>query len=271
MNTTEMNQKKPKNDKGFRIFNYCLMIVLALTCLGLSIYYKAIGDPNNRFLASLGVALLFILPALIELIFRCKISSLIVLCYVIYSVLAGLLGCVFNFYNLPNLKLDVWYDIFIHGLAGYVFCFIGLIIISRFEKYKNLSPWTVLFFCVFFTLATELIWELMEWFADKCLGQNSQGFAPDGQSAPLVTDTNIDMLCNFTGAVLFILHFVIGKFTKLTLGMNYIEEEFCGNKIIVKNKKRNTVSKQNEVMNQAPVDNENQEHKEEVSDENQKE
>jgi len=244
-----------KKDKNFHIINYTLMIAFALTCIGLAIYYAVIGDPNNRLLASFGVTLLFILPILIELIFRCRISNLVTLCFITYTVLAGLLGCVFNFYNISFLKLNEWYDIFIHTLAGYVFSFIGLIFISKFENYKKLSPWTVLIFCVFFTLAIELIWELMEWFADSCLGQQSQGHPPVGQPAPLVTDTNIDMLCNFIGSILFLIHFVIGKFSKVKLGMNYIEEELCGDKIIVRKQKKNKQEETKEIVENIQTEN----------------
>lgn len=233
-----------KKDKTFRVINYILMILLSITCAGLCIYYFVIGDPNNRVLASFGVAILFVLPMLLELIFRCRFSNLLLLCYTVYAVLAGLIGCVFNVYNLTS-----WYDIFIHCLAGYVFCFIGLMLLGKLEKYNKLKPWTVLLFCIFLSLATELIWELMEWFADKCLGQNSQGFAPVGQPAPLVTDTNLDMLCNFSGVVVFILHFVLGKFTKLNLGIKYIENEFCGDKLVVKKLKNNQ-----SIEKEAPVE-----------------
>lgn len=238
METKANNQSPSKSEKVFHIVNYILMISMTLLCMSLCIYYVTIGDPNNRVLASIGVSLLFLVPILIELIFRCRISNLITFCYVLYSILAGVLGCVFNFYNLEAASLNVWYDIFIHTLAGYVFCFIALILISRFEKYKNLNPWTIIIFCICFTLAIELIWELLEWFADSCFAQNSQGFAPQGQPAPLVTDTNIDMLCNFSGAVLFAVQFIIGKFTKFKLGVNYIEKELCGDKIVVKKPKR---------------------------------
>ena len=152
METIADKQMSTKGEKIFRIVNYILMISMAILCLSLCIYYTTIGDPNNRVLASVGVALLFLVPIFIELIFRCKISNLIVFSYVVYSILAGVLGCVFNFYNLEVASLNVWYDIFIHGLAGYVFCFIALILISRFEKYKNLNPWTIIIFCFCFTI-----------------------------------------------------------------------------------------------------------------------
>lgn len=240
-----------KKDKTFRIINYTLMILLSLTCVGLFIYYLLIGDPNNRVLASFGVAILFVLPMLLELIFRCKFSNLLLLCYTIYAVLAGLIGCVFNVYNLTY-----WYDIFIHCLAGYVFCFIGLMLLGKLENYIKLKPWTVLLFCIFLSLATELVWELMEWFADNCLGQNSQGFAPTGQPAPLVTDTNLDMLCNFSGVVAFILHFLIGKFTKLNLGINYIENEFCGEKLVSRKSKKNKNVENNEIVEEMIIEEE---------------
>ena len=223
-----------KKDKIFHRINYSLMIVFAIVCVSLLIYYVIIGDPNNRLLASIGVTLLFILPIFIELVFRCRFSNLLVFLYIVYCVVAGLIGCVFNVYNLTS-----WYDIFIHTLAGYVFCFVGLIVLGRLEKHDKLNAWTIILFCVSLSLATELIWELIEWFSDCCLGQNSQGFAPIGQPAPLVTDTNIDLLCNFSGTILFILHFALGKFTKLNLGVNYIENEFCSEKLF---KKRNRKS-----------------------------
>ena len=224
-------------EKIFRIVNYTLMILMFLTCVGLGIYNYLIGDPNNRLLASIGVSLLFIAPILVELIFRIRISNFVLICFIVYTILAGILGSLLNFYNTSALQLDQWYDVFIHTLAGYVFSFIGLIFISKLQNYKKLNPWTILLFCVCFTLAVELVWELIEWFADVCLGQNSQGHAPVGQPAPLVTDTNLDMLCNFAGSIIFAAHFIVSKFSKVSLGMNYIEKELCEKKIISRKKK----------------------------------
>lgn len=219
-----------KKDKIFRLINLILMALLMLTCIGLSIYYATIGDPNNRVLASIGVAVLFVLPVILELIFRRRLSNFVFLCYTIYAILAGLIGCVFNMYNLVS-----WYDIFIHCLMGYLFGFVGLFLISKIDNYKKLKPLTIILFSFFLALSIELIWELMEWFADSCLGQSAQGKVIEGYNAPLVSDTNLDMLCNFSGALLFVIHFLIGKFTKCNLGVNYIENELCYKKFSSKN------------------------------------
>lgn len=270
MKTEVKNLNISQKDKVFHIVNYALMILMTLTCLGLTVYYLIIGDPNNRLFSSLGIATLFIVPILIELIFRCRISNLILLCFIIYSTLAGFMGCVLNFYNTSSFGLDVWYDIFIHGLVGYIFAFIGLIVISRFENYKKLSPWTVLLFCIFLTLAIELVWELMEWFADNCLGQYSQGYPPEGQSVPLVTDTNIDLLCNFIGAIVFAIHFIIAKFTKLKLGFDFIEKELCGDKLIVRKpkKSKNNTIEQTVQLENVEEDNQSLEFQDKKEDEN---
>ena len=270
MENTEKQEDLLRKDKIFRIVNYCLMVLLFLTCVGIGIYYYVIGDPNNRLLACVGVSLLFIAPILIELIFRIKISNFIVVCLIVYSFLAGFLGSLLNFYNLSTLELNEWYDVFIHTLAGYVFSFIGLIFISRLQNYKKLNPWTVLLFCVFFTLATELVWELIEWFADSCLGQTSQGHPPVGQPAPLVTDTNLDMLCNFSGSIIFAAHFIVAKFSKVNLGMSYIEKELCENKLFSRKAKKKKVEETkhedyNESNNSINVETENLFQNEDVS------
>ena len=227
-----------KHEKIFRIINISLMIAFSLASVAMCLYNYSIGDPDNRAFACIGMSILFLVPIFIELIFRCKFSNFVLLSFVIFTFLAGFLGCVFNFYEKSFLSLNVWYDIFIHSLAGYVFCLIGLILIAKFEKNKKLSPWTIVIFCFCFTLAIELVWELMEWFADCFLGQTAQGHPISGQNAPLVTDTDIDLLCNFTGGFIFAVQYIIGKFTKVKTGVKYLEKELCSDKVVVRKKKK---------------------------------
>ena len=211
-----------RKDKIFRITNLTIMFSFLLATIGLLIYFLSTGDKNHRLFSCIGMIVVFLIPFLYEVIFRRRIKNLITFYYLLYSVVAGFIGSVLSVYDLVW-----WYDILVHILAGYTFCFLGIIILSRLEKYNMLKPITIILFCFFCTLAVELVWELMEWFADSFLGQNAQGGVVPGYNAPLVTDTDLDMLCNLTGGIVFVVQFLIGKYTKYSLGVNFFERELC--------------------------------------------
>ena len=219
-----------KKDKTFRIVNLLVMTISFLVCLGMIIYYFIIDDPNDRCLGSIGIAVVVLLPYLIEIIFRRRLSNIIFLMYEIYAIFSGVLGVCFNLYNL------IWfYDIAIHLLAGYVFSMFGILFLSKTEDYKKLNPWTIIVVCLSITLAIELIWELAEWTVSQ-FGFDVQGeFVPE-YNAALVTDTMEDILCNFIGGIVFSIQLIISKFSKCNLGIKYYEKElstfFIHDKII---------------------------------------
>ena len=221
----------PKNERIFRIVNLIIMLISFLTCIALAIYYGVIGDPDSRLLVSLGIALVMVLPWLGEMIFRTRLSNILFLSYQLYAIVAGIIGAVLNVYNLVW-----WFDIVVHLFAGYIFSLLGILLISRFEDYKKLSPWTVLFFCLSITLAIELIWELAEWGVDNIFKQPVQGPYVPGFDKPLVTDTMQDILCNFAGGVIFAIHFIIGKFSKHSFGIKLYEKE------LTKKSQENTIN-----------------------------
>lgn len=85
-----------KSDRIFRIINLVLMFLQFAACVGLGIYYLTIGDPDNRLMASFGIAIVTILPLVGELIFRRRLSNILFLFYQLYVILAGLVGSVLN-------------------------------------------------------------------------------------------------------------------------------------------------------------------------------
>ncbi len=213
-----------KGEKIFRSINLALMIFLFLGCIGLGIYNACIGDPRNRVFSCFMLSLVILLPFLFEIIFGRRLSNLMFLLYQIYIVLAGG-GSVLDIYNgIP------YYDKYIHVIAGYVFALLGMFIISLFDDYYKFKPLTIAFICFAFTLAVALCWELMEWFADSFLGQTAQGEPILPYGVPLVTDTVSDMLCNFCGGLVFVVHYILGKYTKASLGIKFYEKEFVFNK-----------------------------------------
>ncbi len=211
-----------KKDKIFRIINLTLMLAMLIATIGLLIYYLKTGDKNNRMFACVAMSVVYLIPFILELIIGRRIQNLVTFYFLIYALVAGLIGSGLNLY-----KSHPWFDIPVHILAGYTFSFFGIFILSRLEKYHTFKPITIIIFCFFCTLSVELVWELVEWFSDLVLHQTAQGEIVPGYGAPLVTDTNLDMLCNFVGGIIFAIQFIIGKYTKVSLGVKFFEEELC--------------------------------------------
>lgn len=230
----------PKKDKIFRIVNMIIALALFSVTLALFIYYLLTGDKNNRFFVCVLMMVLFLVPFLIEIIFRRRIKNLITFCFLVYCFISGFIGSVLNLYHLLS-----WYDILVHTLAGYTFSLVGIFLLSRLENYQKLNPLTIIIFCFAVTLAVELIWELLEWGADNLLHQTAQGDPVEGFKVPFVTDTDLDLLCNFTGGVIFAIQFAIGKYTKYSLGTKFIERELSPSKTIVVNEVNNEVNVEN--------------------------
>ena len=211
-----------RQDKIFRAVNLAITAVQFAACIALAVYYITIDDPDNRVFSSFGIAAVTVLPLIGELIFRRRLNNLIYFAIQLYCLLAGFVGSVLNVYYLVS-----WYDIFIHTLAGYIFSVAGIFIIARLENYSKLSKWTALVFCFCFTMMCELVWELAEWTADLFFNQTAQGLPLPGQDAPLVTDTMIDIFCNFIGGLVFAVQFIIGKCTKCSLGIKFYEKHLA--------------------------------------------
>lgn len=74
-------------------------------------------------------------------------------------------------------------------------------------------------------------WEIMEYLSSMFLGQTAQG-APvetvNGKKVVDITDTMLDIISNFGGAVLFLLHYALHKLTKRSLLLGAIVKDFCG-------------------------------------------
>ena len=230
--------------KGERIFRWCNIafdIAIMLAGVGLAIYYKVCGDPNNRFLVSLSMLAFGCLPFIYELISRGKIPNSVFLLFDIYLLVAGLLGAALNGYNTFS-----WLDIVVHFIMGYLMAALGLFILCRSKQNTKMHYLLVAFFCLCFSLFIEAIWEVCEWIVDNIAGQSAQGVPVGGLGAPLVTDTMEDICCNLGGAMLFFFHFLISKWTKKNLLIGSMEKEFSiKHKLFEKNKKAEKNNQEN--------------------------
>ena len=216
----EKVKNKIKNDKVFRIINLIIMSLLCITCIIFAFYYGFVSDPNSRIIPSICIAVLSLVPLFIELIFRKKFNNVVFLAIEIYLIFAGLIGSVLNVYYLV-----AWYDIIIHTLMGYLVALCGIFVISRIGNYKKMNALLVATFCLCFSLAIEVLWELFEWGADNLFNQTMQGEKIVGLGEPLVGDTMLDLLCNTIGSFLFFIHFIVGRTTKFSLGIKFLEKQ----------------------------------------------
>ena len=217
-------QNLSKQDKIFKIVNLSLMAIIIAISIGVMIYYAVNGDPNKRIWAGAIMIVYALVPYLFELIFRTRVPNVLFLGIEVYISIAGVWGSLFQGYNtIPML------DIIVHTLMGYLVAMVGIFIISRITNYKKINPVAVILFCFFFSLGVELIWEIAEWCTDLVIGQSAQGVKvvidSYGNLVPAVTDTMIDLLCNFSGALLFMGHYLIGKYSKYSFGIKTIENE----------------------------------------------
>ena len=227
-----------KREKILRCINLVLMLGFFFASMSIMFVSVARGDYDRTFMTSIVMEVLFILPLLIELIFGRRLSNVVTICYVSYIILAGFVGSLLRVYYTFN-----GYDKIIHVLFGYVFSMPAIFLISLCQDYKKLNPITIALFCFFFSLSLELLWEILEFSIDRLLGQTMQGLPIEGYGAPIVTDTITDMICNTSGALLFFIHFLIGRKTKCNLGINQIEKEL----VYVKNTEK--VQLQSEEIN----------------------
>ena len=213
-----------KTDKALRVINIVFALGMAFSSFAMLAYYLIVGSDNSRIFPCIVMGLVFLAPFLIELIFRRRLSNAVLLIFNVFAFLSGFLGCVLNFYDKY-----IWFDIVIHVIFGYLSAFVGLFLILNLEKGKS-KILTTLLFCLFAVFALELVWELLEWGMSNIFNMHVQGEIVPGTNAPLVTDTMIDILCNFSGGIIFAIHYLIGKCTKCKLGIEYMERELTVDK-----------------------------------------
>lgn len=209
-----------KQEKILRCINLVLMIGFFFASMAIMILALTRGDHGRLFMSSIVMEVLFILPLLLELIIGRRISNIVTFCYTIYVVLAGFVGSLLSVYYTFS-----GYDKIVHVLFGYVFSMPAIFLISLCQDYKKFKPITVALFCLLFSLSLELLWEILEFGIDRLLGQTMQGMPIEGYGVPTVTDTITDMMCNTAGALIFFIHYLIGKKTKVGLGIKQIEKE----------------------------------------------
>lgn len=183
------------------------------------------GTPDDRLYSYIAMLAVLAAPYLVELIFKWRFSDFLLTFYVIYVLLAGILGGSLRFYdNYPG------FDKFVHGVFGYVGCMIGLFAVSKLGGYDKMSPFLNGLVIFAISMALAAMWEIFEYTGDLVFGATWQGeylTTTDGQTVVDKTDTMLDMVSHFFGSLVFIVHFLIHKATGKNLLMGSMIKDFA--------------------------------------------
>lgn len=154
---------------------------------------------NDRLLSSATVVLVLLIPRIFNKLFKIKISDAMELVYVLFIILAQLLGSSLGLYNTVW-----WYDLFAHFLSGILTSVLALVVLEWFGVYKPKNRLFNALFIISFTLMIASIWEFIEYGADTFFGMNVQHSVETG-----VADTMEDMLVAFAGSVIVAISYLI--------------------------------------------------------------
>lgn len=204
------------------------IVISAVVFIGLWVMFfialAGVWDPYDRKFSYIACALLMLAPFIVEMIFGIKIGDFILTFYIAYALFAGVLCSGFAFY-----KIVPEFDKVAHSLFGYVGCLIGLLAVCKLSDYNRQNPLLVVIVCFAVSLACGACWEIMEFTADLLFNQTAQGVPVETVDGALVVDkldTMLDLICNFCGAIVFIIHYVIHVTTKRNLLMGSIIRDF---------------------------------------------
>lgn len=165
-----------------------IMLVVNTICLSLSLT----GKYDSNILVCLSLYLIVFLPKIFRK-FKLNVNDLIELIFLIFILLAQLLGSILHFYGIIY-----WYDSFMHYISGILTSFLALILLVLFHKYNEKDKTFNIIFIIALTLMVAGLWEIFEFAMDSLLGGDAQKVIETG-----VTDTMKDIICALLGSMLF--------------------------------------------------------------------
>lgn len=211
-------------ERNLRIFNFCLSAAILLACLSWAVYRLALnGFSDIRFLSSIGLAAVAVLPFVAERIFKIIISNFIILAFLVFLFFAGFLGSGLGLYYTWSF---FYYDKIVHGFFGYLAAVAALYLICKLSDYSKSKAVFVALFCFSVSLCCAAVWEIWEFSCDRIVGSTAQGGIPVGEQYASVADTMGDIITNFVGAILFLIHFILHRTTKKNLLIGSMVQDF---------------------------------------------
>ena len=202
-----------KTDKNIGIIvAKVISICMSLVLVGFIVGDLVNGNSTDKILAYSCTSICYLFPILIMLIFKVKLPLLVYFVYLIFLTISAFGGTCLNLYDKVN-NLDK----VVHFLWGYIACIIAIFILCCTKDIHKIKPITLFVAFLAISLATASIWEIIEFFSDKVLGQTAQGEPINGITP--VDDTMFDTICHLCGTIIFSLQFWLEKLTRKNLGV----------------------------------------------------
>lgn len=207
-----------------RLAVYLISAALFIAMAVIAVRQGMAGWPEEGPAVVLGNAVLWLVPFVLGPLLRRYIGDSLWLLFVVFAFFASFLGTIMRFYE--NIW---WYDLAMHTVFGYIGCLIGLFFACKLADIYALRPLFVALFCFCVSLMFAAMWEVFEFTGDLLLGNNAQGDPVQtvtGEQFIPVNDTMEDIICNLTGAVLFLLHYGLHRLSRRSLGFCMFIKDF---------------------------------------------
>ena len=220
----QSNIEKKKIDT-LRIIILVISLLLAIASIAILLYFFITkNDPYNRTMSALSSCALFLAPFILELIFRRKFSNAILCVYIFHVTISCFVGSLLSVYYTFLV-----YDKIVHCIFGYVGCIIGLFFVCKLSNVYELKPAFVMLIVFSVSLMFGAVWELFEYISDNLFNQTMQGVPVEtinGDYVVSIQDTIMDLFCNFGGAIVFVLHYLLSTLTKKDLLIKSMTNDF---------------------------------------------
>lgn len=181
-----------------RGIRYLYAVYALMGCL-LAVYYLRVGDTTRLWLVLVNL-LCLAAPRAVARLFHVELPPLLEGSAVLFLILTGYLGEVWNFYE----RIPVW-DNLMHLFSGVMFCAFGhgLSPVKEGETERD-SRGGRLTLGLSFALAAGVIWEFIEYTLDASLGTTMQKHTVlAGAEDTGLIDTMEDMALGLVGAALY--------------------------------------------------------------------
>ena len=201
------------------IVNIAIIVLFSIVLIGFIIAILIWGDPTNRLVACIATLFCYILPVLVQLIFRFRFCPTLVSIYLAFVTIAAFCGSCLNLNYIVTFM-----DKIQHFSWGYLSCLIGIYILCKTKEIDNLKTITIVLLFAGISLASSAVWEVIEFTSDNLFNQTMQGVPINGITP--VNDAMFDIIVHSIGTIIFTIHFLLDRLLHKNLGITYIINDF---------------------------------------------
>lgn len=204
-----MKRKVPIKNIMFFTTKIISLIIIVLSII--FIFFSTNDENTSRLIFNALMAfvllMLTLIPSFLEKQLKIDIPSVMEIIFLIFSVLAFLLGEIGDFY----IKFK-WWDSMLHTMSGVLLGCVGYTFLNFFNNNNHIKSFKLgagfaAIFVLCFTISCGTIWEIIEFLVDTVNGTNMQRYQDNitaegfiGRQA--LFDTMKDLIQDFAGGLL---------------------------------------------------------------------